>query len=89
MLVPTFYDYCGKLSEIIYVTLLAQYLAHDDTLNSVIIITNSANYWYKQKPPMSALLLNCFLEKDNLFLKFSLSFNLLLRLSSLNRKKIP
>ena len=44
MLVPTFYDYCGKLSEIIYVTLLAQYLAHDDTLNNVTIITNSANY---------------------------------------------
>lgn len=44
MLVPTFYDYCGKLSEIIYVTLLAQYLAHNDTLNSAIINTNSANY---------------------------------------------
>lgn len=44
MLVPTFYDYCGKLSEVIYVTLLAQDLAHNDTLNSVIIITNSAHY---------------------------------------------
>lgn len=60
MLVPTFYDYCGKLSEVIYVTLLAQDLAHNDTLNSVIIITNSAHYWYKQKPPMTALLLNFF-----------------------------
>lgn len=39
-----------------YETFLALYLVHNtNILNNVYVIVTSANYWYKRKTPLSAL----------------------------------